>query len=942
MTGLPMTGLWGAVRPLLAQTTHTYHRFARVGSLSEGWQWLLLGFICLVILAYVVHMYRRDSVELPRGICVLLIVLRMTAFAGILFYFLDLEKGSERTLVINSRVAVLVDVSQSMAQRDVGDTGNGGSGRTESVLAALEKHQAFDRLRQSHDVTVYSFADAEKPDEIASFPKIAAAVDPTLNQEQAAAESSAHLRQARITAWVALGLLVVACVAGLVYLLSWLWGRRSAAGEPGSWSLLTAMVAGIAAVVTLAVANLRAPDAGLPAIVGLSEPLAASQPQDESQAPAEQRAPADVDWRTALSPRGKDTRLGDALRYLVNQERGGPIAGFVAVSDGQSNAGVEVGTAITAAQEVGIPIHTIAVGGNTPPINVRVVDLEAPPRVYPGDRFQIVGYLQAFGLQGRTVKVELFSALAESMPGEAETFEQEKSVVLGEDGASLTVDFDVVPEGVGKRRFMLRVAAPSDDRDPDDNQRSANVEIVADKNRVLLIAGGPTREYRFLRNLLFRDRDTTSVVLLQSGQPGISQESDEIIYDFPSTEDEMFEYDCIVAFDPDWLALNEVQIRLLERWVSEQAGGLIVVAGPVYTPHWTRLRRGFDARADILKALYPVVFSSEGNTAINLGRVGGDYPWPLQFSRDGQSEKFLWLEDDAARSDAAWASFPGVYGYFAVRDVKKGARVYAHFSDPQERSLDDQQPIYLAGHFYGAGRVFFEASGEMWRLRAVDDSYFQKYYTKLVRWVSQGRLMRDSSRGVLLVDKERCFLGDTVTVNAVLTSAQREPLTVPDVSAVLVQPDGQRTTLVLNNVAEATQEGSYQGQFIPDMGGDYRVELAPPQSVADLLVREVHCTSSEAETRRPLRNDEVMQRIADRTRGQFYVGMEAAMTGYTRPGEASSVPSLFDALVPQDQKTPLPGTPDRGFKRLLSTWLLALIAGVLSLEWLIRRLGKLA
>ena len=89
------------------------------------------------------------------------------------------------------------------------------------------------------------------------------------------------------------------------------------------------------------------------------------------------------------------------------------------------------------------------------------------------------------------------------------------------------------------------------------------------------------REYQFLRNQLYRDRYTTVDVLLQSGKPGMSQEAKKILDDFPSTRPEMFDYDCVVAFDPDWKLLKPGQIELLEKWVGEQGGGLIVVAGPV-------------------------------------------------------------------------------------------------------------------------------------------------------------------------------------------------------------------------------------------------------------------------------------------------------------------------------------------------------------------------
>ncbi len=187
------------------------------------------------------------------------------------------------------------------------------------------------------------------------------------------------------------------------------------------------------------------------------------------------------------------------------------------------------------------------------------------------------------------------------------------------------------------------------------------------------------------------------------------------------------------------------------------------------------MRRGRDPRIDTIKALYPVVFYSQGVPSLGLGRFGGEAAWPLSFTRDGLGAEFLWLEDDPIDSEAAWQSFEGVYGYYAVKDPKPGARVYAHFSNP-DTSIDGELPIYAAAHFYGAGRVFFQASGEMWRLRAVDPKYFETYYTKLIRWASQGRLLRDSSLGVLLVDKDRCLLGDQVTVRAVLNDLQHRPL----------------------------------------------------------------------------------------------------------------------------------------------------------------------
>jgi hypothetical protein len=288
-------------------------------------------------------------------------------------------------------------------------------------------------------------------------------------------------------------------------------------------------------------------------------------------------------------------------------------------------------------------------------------------------------------------------------------------------------------------------------------------------------------------------------------------------------------------------------------------------------------------------------------------------------------------------SEGAWTSFDGVYGYFAVKDPKPGARVYARFSDPNT-ALDGALPIYLAGHFYGAGRVFFQASGEMWRLRAVDEAYFERYYTKLIRWISQGRLLRDSTHGVLLIDKERCMLGDHVAVRAVLMDAQHRPLNAEEVTATLVSPEGRRSALRLQRARDAARDGMFLGQFTASLQGDYRVELKPPHAdESETLSKEVRVRIPALETERPQRNDALLKDMADKTDGDYFVGLDVALN---RSG-AGRAP-VANLLTAQDQVTYLPGTPDPTFDRILMTWLLGFICGALCLEWLIRRLAKLA
>jgi hypothetical protein len=61
-----------------------------------------------------------------------------------------------------------------------------------------------------------------------------------------------------------------------------------------------------------------------------------------------------------------------------------------------------------------------------------------------------------------------------------------------------------------------------------------------------------------------------------------------------------------------------------------------------------------------------------------------------------------------------------------------------------------------------------------------------------------------------------------------------------------------------------------------------------------------------------------------------------------RPNADKPKPAIVAAITPQDQVSFLPGATDRVFQLRWLGWLMAWIAGSLSLEWLARRLHRLA
>ena len=78
-----------------------------------------------------------------------------------------------------------------------------------------------------------------------------------------------------------------------------------------------------------------------------------------------------------------------------------------------------------------------------------------------------------------------------------------------------------------------------------------------------------------------------------------------------------------------------------------------------------------------------------------------------------------------------------------------------------------------------------------------------------------------------------------------------------------------------------------------------------------------------------------MSEIATRTGGAYYVGTDALLGN-------RGLPALAGRLQDRTEITCLAGVPDADFDRRWTDGLLAMICGALCLEWLIRRLSKLA
>jgi hypothetical protein len=656
-------------------------------------------------------------------------------------------------------------------------------------------------------------------------------------------------------------------------------------------------------------------------------PVSGSDPPATGAGKTDSAAAAMPGWRERIQPRGFETRIGETLARVLDQEPSGSLAAIVLLSDGANNAGVDPAIATSPLGAASIAVHVIGIGSERLPSNVRVADVIVPTRVFPGDRFAVTGYLQAQGLAGQTVTVQLLEA-AENGP---ERVIDALDAQLAADGTLAAVRFDVPGiEAPGRRQLTLRVTAPAADTTAADNAQSVEIEVVDRVTRVLLMAGGPSREYQFMRNILERDKSFTVDVLLGTATEGVSQDARAILAAFPPTMEELSEYDAILAYDYDWRRLDPAAQSRLERWVSEESGGLVLVAGNVFMDAWLA-----DPQSAPIRNLHPVELRRSAGLLLD-SPAGFEEPMPLDFTRDGQEAEFLWLGGTRIASQTVWSEFPGVFACFDATAAKPGATIYAHLRRPGQtgsaRAAADQSGlIYMAGQFYGSGNVFFLGSGETWRLRRLDDAVYERLATQLVRHVSQGRLLRGSRRARLLLDRDRYPVGSSVAVRVVSDRLRdNQAGSTGSATCRVTGPDGSTTRVPLG--PDPARPDLAQGTFIVSSEGGWRIDV---EVDGETVSRRIQARLPDRELERPRLDRGVLDQIATLSGGSARYVDSAAWT----PEDARTLAARIPDRSRREYET---GAPDGDFKRWLNAILLGLGVGLLCVEWIVRRLVKLA
>lgn len=397
----------------------------------------------------------------------------------------------------------------------------------------------------------------------------------------------------------------------------------------------------------------------------------------------------------ALEADGTRSRISGAVPRALERLGGRLVHAVVLLSDGRQVGGPQ--RVVSSLFSGGPPVFAVLAGPEGAVADTVITRVQIPSSLFVGQETIIRADVRLSGVQKETRTVRLHVA--------GRTYEQEVAL---RDARPQTVEFPLTIDQAGIHDIRIEVEPHSDEASLANNTASRRVKVLADRVRVVALAGVATWEFQYLRNLLHRSDwiDLKDAIVPAGTMAGILPQ-------------DLLEADVLILADVSVASLNVAQRDAIHRLVSERGGSVILVAGDAHLP----LEYGGDV---LLQALLPWRSGGEPIWQQWPGEVAGFRAMP---AGDPAFADLLRLgsERDINR---LWSSLPPMYRILAMPELKPNAQ-------PLLVERDSGLPLLTESRL-GAGRVFFAAFNESWRWRyKTGDALHSRFWQQLVRHAAE-------------------------------------------------------------------------------------------------------------------------------------------------------------------------------------------------------------
>lgn len=623
------------------------------------------------------------------------------------------------------------------------------------------------------------------------------------------------------------------------------------------------------------------------------------------------------------APDAQATLIRTSIDQALRLPSGKPISGIVLMTDGQTpqDTGQNLAQRL---QQQGVAVFTVPIGAAQPPLDLAIGQADGPQRAFVGDTAPVSVTIDQLGgepINPGEIRVSLIDLADDRVLDEATLDSAPPGEPLKLVGKS---------EAVGIVRWQVRVEHKPPTGLPtlrelitDNNTRTVEVDMIDRPIRVLYIEGYPRWEFRYLKNLLIREKSISASTYLLSADRAFAQEGDVPITRLPNTAKEFDAYDVIILGDVPSSYFQSAQLTLIRDHVSVGGAGLMWIGGEVSSP---KLYAGTPL-ADLLPMRRPADVSRFGTTTSNF------HLKPTTLAR---SLNVLQLRGTDSASDdldvwstglppLRWAQDPGT--------LKPTAEVLADVV-----SIDDAEARVpaLVRLRYGAGQSLYIGTDEAWRWRyGRGEWYFQQYWVPLIRMLGRARVQADAERVQFNVSHRAVAVRQPVVVELELTDVSLINLGLPRIDVTVrsaSDPTGPPVdTLTLLPVAQnesaspaGIRRAGYRAVWRPSSVGNLLLSVTDP-ALADLgLVQALRVSASDDEMSNPRSDHARLTALAEQTAG--------AVVPLNELGRLKALVPNRARITETDIREPL-----------WASALSLIVLGVLfTLEWVLRRAIRLA
>lgn len=410
------------------------------------------------------------------------------------------------------------------------------------------------------------------------------------------------------------------------------------------------------------------------------------------------------------------------LQTVTAEEDSGQVRGIVLITDGRQTVSGDVSGAAQRLASLGVPVYSVPIGSRLPPRDLSIAAVDSPEAVFLNDKAQIRAIIGTSGFEGEPLTVRLEK---NGVPIDQQT------VTPSSDSASVT--FSVPSEIAGRFDYKLVTEVQTGELRDDNNTRDVSLQVVDNKARVMLVEGDARWEFRYLKNLIDRDKQVEPQIVLfrqpflnllnQSYIPGSLPAKDAL-------REQLSRTDLLIVGDIGPNLVDPGVWEMIEQAVARDGLTLVIIPGRRDMPH--------SFQSPVLSDLLPVIdFRQRLAEKFRPSAPDTDPSvYQLTLSVEAQSLPMFQLSPDPAQRDLSLASLPGhpwIYGAVA----KPGATVWATSSIA---GVDVAPEPTVIHHDYGFGQVLWMGTDSTWRWRMrAGDEWHYKFWGQLIRWAARNK-----------------------------------------------------------------------------------------------------------------------------------------------------------------------------------------------------------